>query len=733
MSDDSFHWLDDELRRVPLPEGLLERLRQAGPPSAEDLTDDILDQALVSVPVPANLLASLEAIVEDELLDAQLRDVEVPTQLLEEIAHIPQDEQLRDVPVPVDMLLELRRIPPRRRRRIPNAQLAIAASLLLMITAGYVLSMTGLVMSAYNQLPQPYALFSVDSAPVELTADVAGEEAVAIEIAQPPAATPATTQTLVYDPTYSPVDSRPIVDVIRADLPAGYSLDDDVLLIAGGLLGGQTYVADDRLPDLELLSGFEPRGIPAPLEKAFDRHFLVTKRTNPIVPLAEPSSPLTKVELPVWTQAGSFDRLRNCERLPSAREIHVEDFLAAMDFQYAPAPDEKLAIRVTAGLSMFGEALRGNRPYLMQVGVQAGLPATYRAESVHLTLALDVSDSMQWENRLDSVRGALLRFVKLMRRDDRLSLVVFNEDAFTLLEDVSGEDVTLVATALDNLRPLGGTNALAGLQEAASLADHDAALDCQERHLIVISDGMPRLSASTADGLKMLLGSLKRLGTDLHVVAINSSVDTRDGMIELSALADKPLATCATTEALHEHLCDQVLGVSPTVARDATVTVSFNADAVEAYRLLGHENTNAGGTVAAASATMLAGEAGTGLYEVWLRPTGPSLIATSEVTWKDRHGKSHTTHQEIHRTQFKTSWRESALPLQAAAIAAQAAEVLRESPFAQSRNRDLRAVLEHSREVNPRLAERESFQRFIQVLEHAERVRRGIDEKEDRK
>jgi hypothetical protein len=82
--------------------------------------------------------------------------------------------------------------------------------------------------------------------------------------------------------------------------------------------------------------------------------------------------------------------------------------------------------------------------------------------------------------------------------------------------------------------------------------------------------------------------------------------------------------------------------------------------------------------------------------------------------------------QEIHRSQFKQSWREAALPLQAAVIAAEAAEVLRQSPFAEVRNRDLRDVLAMAEEVNPLLAKRTSFQRFVQVLQQAEAARRGV-------
>ena len=70
--------LDARLRAVPLPEGLIQRLRQV---ALAD--DDGLDAALTELPLPAGLVARLRAIpmAADEDLDQTLRDVPVPAGL----------------------------------------------------------------------------------------------------------------------------------------------------------------------------------------------------------------------------------------------------------------------------------------------------------------------------------------------------------------------------------------------------------------------------------------------------------------------------------------------------------------------------------------------------------------------------------------------------------------------------------------------------------------------------
>jgi hypothetical protein len=88
----------------------------------------------------------------------------------------------------------------------------------------------------------------------------------------------------------------------------------------------------------------------------------------------------------------------------------------------------------------------------------------------------------------------------------------------------------------------------------------------------------------------------------------------------------------------------------------------------------------------------------------------------------------HQTRQRISRLQFAPSFAESALSLQAAALAAETAEVLRGSPFVPSRTRGLQDVLEAADEVNPRLSESPVFQRFLSLVERAEQVpKRGAE------
>ena len=132
--------LDARLRAVPLPEGLIQRLRQVA------LADDAgLDAALTEMPLPAGLLGRLRGIplAADEDLDQTLRDVAVPAGLARRLRTIPLaeddglDAALRDVPVPAGLSAPWQRRLKRQKQLVRLIQVAAAASVLLAVAGLY--------------------------------------------------------------------------------------------------------------------------------------------------------------------------------------------------------------------------------------------------------------------------------------------------------------------------------------------------------------------------------------------------------------------------------------------------------------------------------------------------------------------------------------------------------------------------------------------------------------------
>jgi hypothetical protein len=244
--------------------------------------------------------------------------------------------------------------------------------------------------------------------------------------------------------------------------------------------------------------------------------------------------------------------------------------------------------------------------------------------------------------------------------------------------------------------------------------------------VILISEGVPTLGVTAIAKVRLLLADLARDGAMIDVIDLADADGPNEGLEQLSAAAGTTLLTAGDAGGLARRLVEQLLGVSPVVADYASLTVKFNPDAVQAYRLIGHETTTAGGLLAATvESTLLGSQAATVLYEVWLKPEGSPHIANVEVRWRNAAGGDMPPiSYDVGWKEFRHSFEEAGLQLQAAAMVAEAAEVLRQSPFAPApRNRDLREVLAKAEKVNPRLKERLSYQRFLRVLGEAQQAR----------
>jgi hypothetical protein len=166
------------------------------------------------------------------------------------------------------------------------------------------------------------------------------------------------------------------------------------------------------------------------------------------------------------------------------------------------------------------------------------------------------------------------------------------------------------------------------------------------------------------------------------------------------------------------------------LATDVSLRIDFNPQGVNAYRLIGHESTAVGGLLPASlEADLHVGEETSVLLEVWLSPNDENDIADVHLSWTDAEsGRRHEApRQRISRVQFATSFEGSPLSLQAAAIAAETAEILRQSfNFVwnesssyryQPKPNSLDAVSEVVLEANPRLSDRPSFRRLVEVVE----------------
>ncbi len=705
----------------------------------QELDDKSLDERVRDVSVPPQLTVHLRGIAQwdDRHLDACLHDVFEPPGLRHRLRQIVLDEQvddrLRDVPLP-SVVVARARIIPQRRVRSRLGQFVVAALLLIATVVGYG-GYVGGVMWLVRPVERPLlTLMVMDRGPLELVSPA--ESAVAIESGPPWGNVGDSRAADDWPPDRFPLLAT--MDRLNPG-PAGQLIadwgsrwDPEVQWVRlRWPVFGYLHPEATTLPDLQRVELPTPRGMSVPLTREFDREFLFSRGASPPV-LNTVNSGSRHLTVPLSSGTSSWERLRNQlqrSQPPSTDQLHAEHFLAALDYRLAPPEPGKLALRSAAGVSIFNPNPAG----LLQISVKAGEPRPWPRPATHLTVALDLSASMDWDQRFAAAREGIVRALSSLRPDDRFSLIVFREEPQLLVSEARSGELAAVFAALDRMQPAGSANVGEVLPQAIAAALETEADLKVERRLVLLTDSPTLLVSEASAGIERVVRDAQAFGLD--VLDLGDQPEPDEQLTRLVQAAGGTIRRVRTASEIRWGLLDSLRGESVLVAKGARLNVDFNPEAVAAYRLIGHESRGSGSFgPAVASADLAPGEDLTALFEVWLQPNEVDDVAVAQLTWLTPQGDGRGGSESIRisRLQFSSTFEGMPVSLQQAAIIAEAAEVLSHSFNFEvlggsgyrytPKPRDLRHVFQVVDRANPQLGQRADFQRMLGFLAMADRI-----------
>ena len=684
-------WLDEALRNIPVPESVAARLQEIGTCSDSDL-----DAALRGSPPRSVLRDRLLAVgtLSDQDLADELRDVRVPGELLARCREIPRSEPVTGLPL-------LRRVSWLEAR--PLLQYVVAASMLLFLGG------LGIQQFAATNQPLPQQPVAAIPAPINtwvLEDPIDPEQLRPLPIMALPEPFPTPSlrsPNLAVGPLHQA--DQPLSDSANLKKSAGPINDRD-------LFG--TNPGTQALPDLISVSEPETRGLRPPNVREFDLLFLLRHGVHPFVsPSAHPD--LAKVQVPLVNSTASFQRaLEKARQSAATREdlrpedVRVEEFLAAMEYEFARPPNNftpgssapGLNLHTAAGVSPWSDHGLG----LIQIGVQAGNIARPAETAAHLVLAIDTSSAMvrpgSWDLLCRNLRSS---FAELLPAD-RVSILLIGERPRMLGRELTAEQAMQLLPSLESTSLRGNTNLAAALPDLANAFKTAGPASKLPTRVVLLTAGMLHLDqtqlARWTDEIRPLLAESKN---SLDVVDLRQNEVLDPLLTAMAGWGRKPVQRAHEGRQLDLRLREILSGQPQVVAHDVSLRVSFVPNAVSLYRLLGHEASAVSNLIPLEWQTDLrSGETATALFEIALRPNGPEIVAHATLEWRDMAGKLHTRKQPISRLQFAPSFAEAPRSLQLAALAAETAEVLRRSYFAPIATHDLDQV----RSIGQRLPQR---------------------------
>ncbi len=484
--------------------------------------------------------------------------------------------------------------------------------------------------------------------------------------------------------------------------------------------------------NLEVLSlrQSSPRGdrvsVNPPNGAAYDDVFYKNHGTNPFIDTEDDNFSTFGMDV----DTASYSVMRRYLRdglLPPSDAVRVEEFVNAFDYNYKPPTDNAFAVHIEGAPSKFGE---GKRLQLLRIGIQGRvIPDNNRKDSV-LTFVIDVSGSMERENRLDLVKRALFILLNQLRPGDEVGIVVYGSNARVVLPHTGIENREYILQAINKLRPDGSTNAEAGLRMGYKLALKNSKSDCINR-VILCSDGVANVGQTGPDAILKEIGNYVKEGVTLTTVGFGMG-NYNDVLME--QLANKGNGSYAYVDTIKEAkrvFVENLTGTLQVIAKDAKIQVEFNPKTVSRFRLLGYEN-RALAHEDFRKDDVDAGEVGSGhsvtaLYEIKLHENADGKLATVFIRHEDPDTQQVTEVREtIAMHQLKQSFAEASSEFQLAAAIAEYAEILKESYWAKEGSlaavqETIEGVLSHLHAKTPQHKERQ--EELLNLVREARRLK----------
>ena len=429
-------------------------------------------------------------------------------------------------------------------------------------------------------------------------------------------------------------------------------------------------------------------GLNPPNGEAYHDMYFKGTGTNPFVDTEDDH--LSTFGMDVDTASYSIARRYVTELyLPPPEAIRVEEFINAFDYNYDPPMEDAFAIHIDGAPSKFGE---GKRLQLLRIGLQGRvIPAEQRKDAI-LTFVIDVSGSMEKENRLELVKKALTLLVDQLRSTDKVGIVVYGSHGRLGLPHTGIEQRGTILSAIHALKPGGSTNAEEGLQIGYNLAWRNASVNHINR-VILCSDGVANVGRTGPDEILKEIRTYVDKGITLSTVGFGMG-NYNDVLME--RLADTGNGSYAYIDTLAEAkriFVENLTGTLQLIAKDAKIQVDFNPEVVSRFRLLGYENRRLDHEQFRDD-TADAGEVGSGhrvtaLYEVKLHPDATGKMATVSIRYADADNHQvNEVSKDISVLQLHELFDAAPATFRLAAAVAEFAEILRESYWAKDGSLD---------------------------------------------
>ena len=297
-------------------------------------------------------------------------------------------------------------------------------------------------------------------------------------------------------------------------------------------------------------------------------------------------NPLSTFSIDVDAAAyANVRRFINQQQLPPAGAVRIEELINYFTYNY-PQPQRDDPFSINTEIS---DCPWNAQHKLVLIGLQGKKLSTQNLPASNLVFLIDVSGSMDEEDKLPLVKSSLKLLVDQLRAKDKVAIVVYAGNAGLVLPSTSGEEKIKIKDAIDGLEAGGSTAGGKGIELAYNIAKKNF-IKAGNNRVILCTDGDFNVGVSSEDGLQRLIENERQSGIFLSVMGFGTG-NYQDSKMQL--LADKGNGNHNYIDNLSEArkvFVNEFGGTLFTIAKDVKLQIEFNPEKAQGYRLIGYEN-----------------------------------------------------------------------------------------------------------------------------------------------
>ena len=266
--------------------------------------------------------------------------------------------------------------------------------------------------------------------------------------------------------------------------------------------------------------------------------------------------------------------------------IRIEELVNYFDYSY-PAPVAGYGHPFSISTEI-GACPWESDHLLAMIGIQGARLGNTENIANNIVFLIDVSGSMNAENKLPLVIDSMKLLMEQLDGNDRISIVTYAGSDRVIADSVPGNETRELKRMVNNLSAGGSTAGARGLRTAYDLAAKNY-IDGGNNRVILATDGDFNVGESNVDALTELIENERDRGVYISVLGFGMG-NLKDNMMEaIAANGNGNYAYIDTIQEAKKVLVDEFDSTMFTIAKDVKLQVEFNPETVSAYRLIGYE------------------------------------------------------------------------------------------------------------------------------------------------